>query len=235
MNARRVFVAALCLLAVTGVSLSGGPALARQSPRIDEAERLSQEARRILSDVKFTEYSHETRVDEAQGKYCLDCSGLACYVLQREFPQHHKAIPLRKGQARARAIDFYRYFIKLPTAPPGRDGWLRIPALVDVRPGDILAWKAEDPKSGSTGHVVFVDSVPVRTEDGQIRLDVIDSTGHGHGSDTRKAGQTGIGRGTMWFTVDDAGKATGYRWSSSHGTLQQRAIAVGRVVEIVPR
>jgi uncharacterized iron-regulated protein len=200
-------------------------------PLDDPAERLSAEVRRILSSVRSTEYSHKTQIDEQQGKYLCDCSGLACYVLQQKFPQHYKAIPKPKGRARPLAVDFYRFFSGLPAAPP-RDGWQQVPSLLDARPGDILAWKSDNPKPGaSTGHVVFIDGRPVRDKDGQVRVEIIDSTSRGHGNDTRKSGQTGIGRGTMWFSVDDQGRPTGYRWSSARGKLQQPPIAIGRVVE----
>jgi hypothetical protein len=198
-----------------------------------EAERLSGEVRRVFSTMKSSEYSHKTEVDEQQGKYFLDCSGLACYVLQHEFPQHYKAIPFPGRRARPLAADFCRFFKELPVTPLGRNGWQRIASLLDAQPGDIVAWESYDPKTGSTGHVVFVDGTPVRLEDGQVRVEVIDSTRHGHGDDTRKADQTGLGRGTMWFTVDDEGQPTGYRWSRSSGKLQQRPIAIGRIVELV--
>jgi hypothetical protein len=188
------------------------------------------EVRRILGSVKSTEYSHKTQIDERQGKYLCDCSGLACYVLKEKFPRHYKAVAKPDRRARPLAEDFYKFFAALPAAPPPRDGWQQVARLLDARPGDILAWKSGNPKPGaSTGHVVFIDGPPAREKDGQIRVEIIDSTSHGHGNDTRKSDQTGIGRGTMWFTIDAAGRPTGYRWSSPRGKLQERPIAVGRV------
>ena len=201
-------------------------------PLDEPAGRLSAEVRRIFGNAKSTEYSHKTQIDEQQGKYLCDCSGLACYVLKKEFPQHYKAVSKPKGRARPLAVDFYTFFNGLPAAPPGRDGWQQVPKLLDARPGDILAWKSANPKPGaSTGHVVFIDGRPVRQQDGQVRVEIIDSTSRGHGNDTRQPGQTGIGRGTMWFTVDEKGHPTAYRWSTARGKLQERPIAIGRVVE----
>ena len=34
----------------------------------------------------------------------------------------------------------------------------------------------------------------------------------------------------MWFAVDPQGRPIGYRWSHPKGTLQNRAIAIGRPV-----
>jgi hypothetical protein len=228
MRCSRFVTAAACWAVAWSIGLT---AVSAQSPKAaDGAAKLAQEVRRILASTKTTEYSHRTEVDEAQGKYPLDCSGLACYVLEHKFLQHYKAVRVPKGQSRPCAIDFYRFFAGLPAAPP-RDGWQRVPRLLDAWPGDVLAWKADQPKPGSTGHVVFVDSAPTAEKDGQVRVDVIDSTSSGHGGDTRKPGQTGIGRGTMWFAVDANGQPTAYRWSSPRGKLQERAISIGRMVE----
>jgi hypothetical protein len=231
MSARQVLIASMCLT-VCGLIVLGDVSAAApsESRNTGEAADLSKEVRRILSTMKSSEYSHKTQVDEDRGEYFLDCSGLACYVLQREFSQHYQAIPIPKGQARAVAADFYGFFNGLPAAPPGRNGWQKISRLLDAQPGDIIAWKSDEPKPGSTGHVVFVDSTPVHLKDGQVRIEVIDSTGQGHGNDTRKAGQTGVGRGTMWFTIGDKGQPTGYRWRAAKGKLHERAIAIGRII-----
>jgi len=201
-----------------------------ESPR-SPAQRLSDEMRRILGSVTSTEYSHKTRVDETKGEYLLDCSGLACYVLRRELPEHYKNISRSKGKARPVARDFYACFAAAPTGEPGRDGWRQISRLRDARPGDLIAWKSE-PGAASTGHVMFVDNVPRQAPAGQVEVVVVDSTSSRHGNDTRKAGQTGIGRGTMWFVVDAEGKPIGYRWGSPKGKVRERPIAIGRAVPL---
>jgi hypothetical protein len=117
-------------------------------------------------------------------------------------------------------------------ASPCACGWLRIERIADARPGDILAWRSLKPKRGSTGHVVILDGRPVQTPDGEVCVPVIDSTSSGHGNDTRPKGQTGIGRGLMWFAVDAQGHPTAYRWSRPTGKLQSRPIAIGRPVPI---
>jgi hypothetical protein len=40
-------------------------------------------ARRILSEVKSTHYTHTTSINERTGKYDTDCSGFAKYVLDK--------------------------------------------------------------------------------------------------------------------------------------------------------
>ncbi len=208
------------------------PALSRAAPQAPPSAVVVREIGRIMANIKHTRYSHPTRVDEARGSYELDCSGLACYLLKRVLPEHYKSVTIPKGQARATAMNFHDYFARASTDTRGRDGWRRIERILDARPGDILAWRASPPKPGATGHVVLIVGRPMLTPDRQVCVSIVDSTSTGHGNDTRPKGQTGIGRGLMWFVVDAQGKPIGYRWSHPQGTLQKRAIAIGRPVPI---
>ncbi len=196
--------------------------------------RVARELHRIGANLKHTKYSHPTRVDEEAGSYELDCSGLACYMLKRVLPEHYGNVTIPKGQARATARNFHDYFAAAPTDRSGKDGWRRIERIIDTRPGDILAWRAAKPKPGATGHVVIIDGRPTLTRDGRVRVPIVDSTGSPHGSDTRKPGQTGIGRGLMWFIIDRRGRPIGYHWSRPTGTPSKRSIAIGRPVPIEP-
>ena len=204
-----------------------GPASV-ESPR----QRVSAELHRILANLKYTEYSHPTLVDEGRGDYRCDCSGLACYVLSRQLPEHYQKIPIAPGQKRQRAMDFYAFFAGLPGDEKGRDGWRQVVRIVDALPGDVIAWRALEPKVNNTGHVVLVDGVPQVMADGQVRVTIIDSTTNPHENDTRSPGQTGIGRGTMYFTVDREGKPIGYRSVGPQGKLYERPIAIGRPVPL---
>jgi len=226
-------------LAVAGLLASGGvwaerpPEGANAKPASAPPDRIVAELHRMLANVRLTEYAHTTRVDEVKGEYVFDCSGLACYVLRRQLPEHYRNIPMAKKRPRPLAVDFYQCFAAAPTGEAGRDGWRRIARLSDARPGDIIAWRSAAPRAGgSTGHVVIVDDQPVIAANGEIRVAVIDSTSSRHGSDTRKPGQTGLGRGTMWFAVDGEGKPTGCRWGSPKHQLRTRDIAIGRAVPI---
>ena len=231
---RRFWLAVILtsLLLPPGDSAPVQAATSRSGARTPPVETLAREVHRIVANMKHTKYSHPTRVDEAAGSYELDCSGLACYVLKRVLPDHYRSVTIPKGQSRATAMNFHDYYAKASTAARGKDGWRRIERIVDVRPGDILAWRAAVPKPGSTGHVVIIDGRPLLTRDGQVCVAIIDSTSTGHGNDTRPKGQTGIGRGLMWFAVDAQGRPTGYRWSHPTGKLQNRSIAIGRPVPI---
>lgn len=194
-------------------------------------DRIVAELHRMLANLRSTEYAHTTRVAEAKGEYVFDCSGLACYVLRRQLPEHYRNIPVAKNRKRPLAVDFYQCFAAAPTDEAGRNGWRRIARLADARPGDIIAWRSSAPRAGrSTGHVVIVDDQPAKGANGEFRLTVIDSTSSRHGNDTRKPGQTGLGRGAMWFSVDGDGRPVGWRWGSPKHQLRTRDIAIGRAV-----
>ena len=220
------FVLVLCSGGLRSALCAAPPA---QDPPVDTVAR---ELHRILANLRHTKYSHPTHVDEEKGSYELDCSGLACYMLKRVLPEHYQNVTIPKGQSRATAMNFHDYFAQAPTTPEGKDGWRRIERIWDVRPGDILAWRAATPKPGATGHVIIIDSLPFLLPDRQVCVAIVDSTSTGHGNDSRPKGQTGIGRGLMWFVTDPQGRPVAYRWSHPAGTLQERSIAIGRPVPL---
>ncbi len=219
-TATRILICAIASVALFAVSGDATPA----STDALSAKILS-EARRIHIELKKTEYSHKTQVDEKAGSYAVDCSGFVCFVLKKLAPQHYKDVP--KGEhKRPLAANFFEHFMSQPLVKR----WRRIDRLADAQPGDLIAWRRDELTPGeNTGHIVFVDAPPIREGDGQFKVAVLDSTASAHGSDTRKEGATGIGRGTMWFSVDAQGRPVAYRWRSKSGTLREEAIAIGRV------
>ena len=224
---RRLVRSAAAVVILASVLARGGEAVAEQTP----AERVIVEARRILGNAKTSRYSHKTSVDEENGSYALDCSGLASWILKRVAPEQFASVP-KNGKSHPRAVEFHTAFAAAPTGEKGAKGWRRIEKLMDARPGDILVWRKEEIKPGdSTGHVMLVDQAPVEDKGGRVRVVVLDSTGSGHAEDTRSDGESGVGRGTMWFDVDADGRPTAYRWKSRNGSAHEAPIAVGRVVE----
>lgn len=216
---------AAAVLILASVLGRGGEAVVEQAP----AERVLAEARRILANAKTSQYSHKTKVDEENGSYALDCSGLAVLILKRVAPEQLASVP-KNGKSRPRAVEFHTAFAAAPTDQKGAKGWRRIEKLMDARPGDFIVWRKEEIKPGdSTGHVVLVNQAPVEDEGGRVRIVVIDSTGSGHADDTRGDGENGVGRGTMWFDVDADGRPVAYRWKSRNGPSHKAPIAVGRV------
>lgn len=204
------------------------PGVAIPAPALPE--RIIAEARRILADAKTSEYSHKTKVDEETGSYAFDCSGLALLILKQVAPEQ-LALVRAQGRNRPRAVEFHQAFTAASPDEKQAKGWQRIDKLLEARPGDIIAWRKEEIIPGdSTGHVMLIDQPPVEEKNGRIRVVVIDSTSSLHADDSRGKGESGIGRGTMWFSVDATGKPTGYRWRARNGALHEAPIAIGRAV-----
>lgn len=103
-----------------------------------------------------------------------------------------------------------------------------LPSVNDVRPGDLVVIDYGDPTSSATGHVAFVEALPVVRypqsaplvpDTIQYEVSVIDSARTGHGpTDTRRLPDgswvPGIGRGVMRLYVNTRGAVVGYAWST---------------------
>jgi hypothetical protein len=194
------------------------------------SQSVSDEARRILNNIKTTEYKHDTKIDESKGAYYCDCSGFVGYVLNRTVGNDDRKGPLHNGDSRPVAMEYEKFFAAVPAKADGTGRWQHIVRLADARPGDVIAWRHEKPMPGNTGHVVIVDQRPVLEKDGLVRVVVIDSTTKPQVDDTRAAGTSGIGRGTMWFTVDDAGRPAGYVRGSRTAKPKNEPISIGRAL-----
>jgi len=192
--------------------------------------RVSTEAHRILANLKVGKYAHVTRVDEATGLYEVDCSGLACIVLERAAPRHFQSLQSATGMKRLTARSFQTAFLKFPATPEGRAGWRQITRPIDVQPGDVVAWHAANPKPGSTGHVVIVDGTASQAADGVVSVPVIDSTPRRQWDTPAAKGQSGPGHRMLWLSTDAQGRLTGFRLSPV-GPFDTLPVAIGRPVE----
>jgi len=190
------------------------------------------EAVRILESIKQTEYRHQTDIDEQKGAYYCDCSGFVGYVLNRTVAKDNDKGPFGDGKKRPLAMDYEKGFESAPAKVEDGARWLKIERLMDARPGDVIAWRHEVPKPGNTGHVVIVAERPKVEDDGLVRVVVIDSTTKPQVDDTRAAGTSGIGRGTMWFKVDDQGRATAYLRGSTKAEPKSESISIGRALPV---
>lgn len=214
------------LLALPLALLGPAQALAHDRPA---GLRVLDALDRIAANLRATEYSHRTRIDERAGRYAWDCSAMAAFVLGRAAPTALAAVRARRPVA----AEFYR---AIATAPAGRAarGWERIPRLADARPGDVFAWRR--PRwfpSNNTGHVGFVRGEPEPSAHGLL-VRITDSTRVAHGaSDTRARGGSGFGEGTLLFAVDPAtGEGVGYGWLGADTPPEwiiPTPIAIGRV------
>jgi hypothetical protein len=194
------------------------------------AQSVHDEAVRILEGIKRTEYKHRTEIDEEKGVYLCDCSGLVGYVLNRTVGKEDGSGALGDGRKRPRAMDYEKFFAATSAEPSEKSRWQRVERLADARPGDVIAWRHEKPRPGNTGHVVLVDQAPVEEEDGLVRLVYIDSTTLQQDGDSRPDGVTGVGRGTMWFVVDEWGRAVAHVRGSRDAEPRKEAISIGRAL-----
>jgi hypothetical protein len=152
-----------------------------------------------------------------------DCSGFLLALFKRaDYSTQSKMGFLNAGpqRHRLRAEDFVDSIER-------EEGFRRIDAVADLRPGDLIAHAMLDSRdqedTGTTGHVFLVDSVPARVLPGpplirgthQLAVSVIDSNNELLGTDdTRRVGTTGsiqgLGRGTIRLYVDDRGALVGW-------------------------
>src|SRR4051812_808643 len=191
---------------------------------------IQAEAERILGRIQLTEYRHETAIDENKGEYYCDCSGFVGYVLNRTVAKDDPAGPLGNKKHRPLAMDYENAFEAAPEKVAGEARWQKVGRVADARPGDVIAWRHEVPKPGNTGHVVIVDSVPVVEKDGLVSVVVIDSTTLSWTDESGAKRGSGVGRRTMWFKVDEAGRPTGYVRGTRTAKAKIEAIAIGRAV-----
>ncbi len=226
----------LCALWTAIHLLSSANVVANDASRADRAanpaaKSVHQEATRILNSIQFTKYEHRTDIDEKKGVYKCDCSGLVGYVLNRSVGKDGSGA-LGDGRDRPLAMHYEKFFAAAPTKPDGKSRWQRIERLADARPGDVIAWRHEVPKPGNTGHVIIVDQRPTLEKDGLVRLVYIDSTTLQQEDDSRPDGVTGVGRGTMWFEVDDEGRAVAHIRGVRTAKPKTEPISIGRALPV---
>lgn len=192
-------------------------------------QRVAASAEKARFEAKQSTYDHHIEINVRKGIYRTDCSGLVEHILHG-FPGLLEAIKRPPQHRRPLAEDFYQTFHDAPLTSDAP--WQRVERVTDVLPGDIIAWKSlthEDGDHADTGHVMVIVSMPTPqakpTESGIV---VIDSTKSAHDADTRKAGNTGVGRGTIYLEADNAGHPIGFHWRNPNGEMRENPIAIAR-------
>ncbi len=177
-------------------------------------------------------YSSMIRVDEEQGMYAFDCSGMTQWVLRRAAPRA-AAASAYKLPHRPLARDFYRRIASVP-AGKERFGWRRVQRVADARAGDVVAWvKPDIIQSRNTGHVAFILLPPVAVPgyDNAYLVRIADSSRLLHDEDTR-TNHDGFGFGTILLLSDpDTGEPTAYGWAGLRWRTFETQIAIGRPTE----
>jgi hypothetical protein len=222
----RVFVTA-ALLAWGSIGLVGSASSA------EPGSQLAVRIEKMLSQMKETAYQGATEINEETGSLKCDCSGLVCYALRDMFPEAYLSVRGMEAQARVRpmSITFYETFAAA-AAGKGNGRWQAVEKLMDIKPGDILAWRKDVIEEGeSSGHTAMVAGKPVLEKDGRVRVRVIDSTRGPHSNDTRTETTLGVGSGDMYFTADRDGRPSGF-YVRGDGPLSKLAFAFGRMVDL---
>ena len=159
-----------------------------------------------------------------------DCSGFITALWRRSYGLGELEMRRWLGTAAPQAKHFHAAIIEA-------NRFERIDHVDQIRPGDLLASRYVQPRSGATGHLMLAAAKPQPVGVCQVgrcvhRLVVVDSSRRGHGSaDTRRAG-SGVGRGVIQLLSAMDGQLLGYRWSespSSRWRVQpQEVLVVGR-------
>ena len=206
------------MLLTGAIAAIAAAAASAQSP-------VSTEARRILANAYDTRYQHRTEVDEEAGRYWLDCSGLAGYVLRHVDTNALEVVANADREGHPRAYAYHDVFAGAPTnAAEATNGWQRVEKIPELRAGDLVAWRKPELKQGeSTGHIVIVDDTPESVTNGCWRVPVIHSTG--------TVGTGGVARAFIWFETDAEARPVGFRRRSGTGALvTNQPIAMARLI-----
>jgi hypothetical protein len=199
-------------------------------------EQIAEQAESIVNTLTQTDYQHADNIDPAAGIYDCDCNGFVAYVLSIVAPDHAALIAPQTNPARPLAFEYFDFFASL--TPDSMGGWRRVDLLVDVRRGDIMAWRFATIEPGQdTGHVVIIAETPTLDPSGDFFVvRVYDSADEAHFDDTRKpdgqpspTGSTGVGSGFINVRVDGAGRPLAFLFAPpSTAQYAYNPIAVGR-------
>jgi hypothetical protein len=197
-----------------------------------EANQVLRTLGKIAETLNSSTYSPTIRVNQVEGVYDFDCSGMADWVLRRATPQARRSVGY-KLMSRPLARDFHRAIASVPVGMT-RGGWRRIARVDEAEPGDIVAWiKPAEVPSRNTGHVGFVVRTPARVSGyhNAFFVRIADSTSLYHDRDSREAGlTTGFGFGTILLIADDQGAPMAYGWVGTRARVFETKIAIGRAL-----
>ena len=221
-------------------------------PAVDTAARIFYDRLvYIVGNLRDTEYVHASGrvMNEDEGIYKYDCSGfVGDFILKQVLPDHYQDLvdnaKCFHDDSHPRAWGFYDYFRDIlgDKKENSNHYWQVFKSYDQIQPGDIIIAKYDEDwrqhtidKCGhaSTGHVMVAWSFPVKStvNNNEFWIQIIDSSGSGHGKDTRRTtydgvnDSSGIGKGKMWFGYNSKTTPAGdsyhrpiyYRWSKVDG------------------
>lgn len=199
---------------------------------------LYREATNQFAAMRSTLYQHKTQVNRSAGSYRYDCVGFVSYALKQAAPEAWNSVAKATSLAKGRIPSPPRYrafFASLAASP--QPGWAAVTNAYELKPGDVVAW--EHRTARASGHAVIVGSVPEKSPDGSLLVEVYDSTSSPHSEDSRRSDPragvlqvtgrpSGLGHGRMVLVPDPAtGALIGLRWGLK-SSLVTVPIAAGR-------
>ena len=231
-----LFVSALCIgLTAAGVSRAKETAA---DQHVATAERLVEQL-----DLANTGYAHGPGSVTWTGTV-VSYSDCSCFI--NDLLAHDDGLApddFRRwmGHGRPSAENYHDAIV-------ATRGFARLDAVMDVRPGDLIATRYLT-RHDNTGHIMLVAKAPRRIapsppfvgEDTQWSIAVIDSSKSGHGpADTRhKRGidghdHPGLSRGVLRIYADARGEVAGFSWSTAKNSRfigpEDEHLVIGRLV-----
>ncbi len=228
---RRRVVSAGWVAAAIGLLCLLGVASARERPAA--RERVLELLGKIHLSMVDGRYHPVTRVDETEGRYQFDCSGMATWILRRVAPLALRDVLSQAWTSRPVARDFVRQLWHMRPGKTTR-GWKRIARVEDLRGGDLVAWlKPDGQQDRVTGHVGFAVARPRRSTlvEGGYLVRFADSSKYRHQDDTRdRTDRDGFGVGTLLLVADpEKGMPVAYGWRGEEAErLERTRIVMGR-------
>jgi hypothetical protein len=238
-----LFVGLGCAAALTAIP-AVGLNLNRQSGGVrGEAgaqattQGLLGEAMHEYNTMTATRYQAALRVDLAKGTYFYDCVGFVTYALGVSAPQARTTIITKFNIAPGRIPSPARYVTLFGQLDGSQPGWQPVHRVVDLEPGDVVAWTYAKPK-GSNGHALVVGSTPKAVGTNQYLVTVWDSTATPHGSDTRLTNPknlpggngkpSGLGSGQVVVDAAPDGSIARVHWTPTGSAVGPATYGMGR-------
>jgi hypothetical protein len=185
-----------------------------------------------------TRYQAALRVDVAKGTYFYDCVGFVTYALGQAAPQARTTIITKYKIAPHRIPSPARYVALFGVLDGTQPGWQPVHRVVDLQPGDVVAWTYAHPR-GSNGHALVVGSAPQAIGADRYLVTVWDSTATPHGpDDTRLTNPrnlpggngkpSGLGRGQIVLDAAADGSVARVHWTPTGAAVGTATYGMGR-------
>lgn len=202
------------------------------------ASAVVNEALHEYDTMTATRYQAALRVSVPRGTYFYDCAGFVTCALGRVAPQARETIYSAFDISANRIPSPARYVALFGQLNGTQPGWEPVRRVVDLDPGDIVAWTYTHPH-GSNGHAFIVGTVPRMAGASQYLATVWDSTATPHGPhDTRLTNpknllgangkRSGLGRGQVVIDSGADGLITRVHWSPKGSAVGPATYGMGR-------